>query len=65
MLAKVAGMGVTHFAMEASSHGIDQRRLDGVTLKDNPGPKFQTGEHGGEQPPIATVTRIRTISSSV
>ncbi len=30
--------------------------LDGVTLKDNPGPKFQTGEHGGEQPPIATVT---------
>jgi 5-methyltetrahydropteroyltriglutamate--homocysteine methyltransferase len=31
-------------------------QLDGVTLKDNPGPKFQTGEHGGEQPPIATVT---------
>ena len=30
--------------------------LDGVTLKDNAGPKFQTGEHGGEQPPIATVT---------
>ena len=31
-------------------------QLDGVTLQDNPGPKFQTGEHGGEQPPIATVT---------
>jgi len=31
-------------------------QLDGVTLKDNPGPKFQTGEHGGEQPPIPTVT---------
>jgi 5-methyltetrahydropteroyltriglutamate--homocysteine methyltransferase len=31
-------------------------QLDGVTLRDNPGPKFQTGEHGGEQPPIATVT---------
>ena len=31
-------------------------QLDGVTLKDNPGPKFQTGEHGGEQPPIATVS---------
>jgi 5-methyltetrahydropteroyltriglutamate--homocysteine methyltransferase len=35
-------------------------QLDGVTLKDNPGPKFRTGEssgeHGGEQPPIATVT---------
>ena len=24
--------GVTHLALEASSHGIDQRRLDGVTL---------------------------------
>jgi UDP-N-acetylmuramoyl-L-alanyl-D-glutamate--2,6-diaminopimelate ligase len=32
-LSKLAGMGVTHFAMEASSHGIDQRRLDGVKLK--------------------------------
>jgi len=31
-------------------------QLEGVTLQDNPGPKFQTGEHGGEQPPIATVT---------
>ena len=31
-LAKLAGMGVTHFAMEASSHGVDQRRLDGVKL---------------------------------
>jgi len=33
LLAKIAGLGVTHFAMEASSHGIDQRRLDGVKLK--------------------------------
>lgn len=32
LLARIAGMGVTHFAMEASSHGIDQRRLDGVRL---------------------------------
>ena len=31
-------------------------QLDAVTLKHNPGPKFQTGEHGGEQPPIPTVT---------
>jgi 5-methyltetrahydropteroyltriglutamate--homocysteine methyltransferase len=31
-------------------------QLDGVTPMSNPGPKFQTGEHGGEQPPIATVT---------
>ncbi len=33
MMAKLAGMGVTHLAVEASSHGVDQRRLDGVTLK--------------------------------
>jgi UDP-N-acetylmuramoyl-L-alanyl-D-glutamate--2,6-diaminopimelate ligase len=33
LMAKVAVMGVTHMALEASSHGIDQRRLDGVQLK--------------------------------
>jgi UDP-N-acetylmuramoyl-L-alanyl-D-glutamate--2,6-diaminopimelate ligase len=32
-LDKLAGEGVTHLAMEASSHGLDQRRLDGVRLK--------------------------------
>lgn len=32
-LAEAAGNGITHAAMEASSHGLDQRRLDGVTLK--------------------------------
>ena len=32
LMAKMAEMGVTHVALEASSHGIDQRRLDGVTL---------------------------------
>ncbi len=32
LLARMAQLGVTHFAMEASSHGIDQRRLDGVRL---------------------------------
>lgn len=32
MLAEMAKAGVTHAAMEASSHGLDQRRLDGVTL---------------------------------
>jgi UDP-N-acetylmuramoyl-L-alanyl-D-glutamate--2,6-diaminopimelate ligase len=31
-LASLAGRGVTHLALEASSHGVDQRRLDGVTL---------------------------------
>ncbi len=33
MLADLATGGVTHLALEASSHGIDQRRLDGVSLK--------------------------------
>ena len=31
-LAELAGRGVTHLALEASSHGVDQRRLDGVRL---------------------------------
>ncbi|EEW24233.1 UDP-N-acetylmuramoyl-L-alanyl-D-glutamate--2,6-diaminopimelate ligase [Rhodobacter ferrooxidans] len=33
LLADAAAAGVTHAAMEASSHGLDQRRLDGVRLK--------------------------------
>jgi len=32
ILAEAAAAGVTHAAMEASSHGLDQRRLDGVHL---------------------------------
>ena len=32
-LAAAAAEGITHAAMEASSHGLDQRRLDGVHLK--------------------------------
>jgi UDP-N-acetylmuramoyl-L-alanyl-D-glutamate--2,6-diaminopimelate ligase len=32
-LAEAAAEGITHCAMEASSHGLDQRRLDGVDLK--------------------------------
>ena len=32
LLAELAGRGVTHLALEASSHGVDQRRLDGVKL---------------------------------
>jgi UDP-N-acetylmuramoyl-L-alanyl-D-glutamate--2,6-diaminopimelate ligase len=31
-LDKLAGAGVTHLALEASSHGLDQKRLDGVRL---------------------------------
>jgi UDP-N-acetylmuramoyl-L-alanyl-D-glutamate--2,6-diaminopimelate ligase len=32
LLAELADEGVTHASMEASSHGLDQYRLDGVTL---------------------------------
>ncbi|MFC3079563.1 UDP-N-acetylmuramoyl-L-alanyl-D-glutamate--2,6-diaminopimelate ligase [Phenylobacterium terrae] len=32
LLSELVGKGVTHLALEASSHGIDQRRLDGVKL---------------------------------
>ncbi len=31
-IQKLAQGGITHLAMEASSHGLDQRRLDGVRL---------------------------------
>ena len=31
-LEKLAGRGITHLALEASSHGLEQRRLDGVRL---------------------------------
>ncbi|PQO23738.1 UDP-N-acetylmuramoyl-L-alanyl-D-glutamate--2,6-diaminopimelate ligase [Rhodobacteraceae bacterium WD3A24] len=33
LLAEMAAAGVDHAAMEASSHGLEQRRLDGVRLK--------------------------------
>jgi UDP-N-acetylmuramoyl-L-alanyl-D-glutamate--2,6-diaminopimelate ligase len=33
ILQHLAAEGVTHLAMEASSHGLDQHRLDGVRLK--------------------------------
>jgi UDP-N-acetylmuramoyl-L-alanyl-D-glutamate--2,6-diaminopimelate ligase len=32
-LDRLAGEGISHLAMEASSHGLDQHRLDGVRLK--------------------------------
>ncbi len=32
ILASLAGEGVTHLALEASSHGLQQRRLDGVVF---------------------------------
>lgn len=33
VLSEAAAAGVTHAAMEASSHGLDQRRLDGVRVE--------------------------------
>jgi UDP-N-acetylmuramoyl-L-alanyl-D-glutamate--2,6-diaminopimelate ligase len=32
-LADLAGEGITHLSFEASSHGLDQHRLDGVKIK--------------------------------
>ncbi|WP_246787437.1 Mur ligase family protein, partial [Bartonella vinsonii] len=32
LLSEIVTEGVTHVALEASSHGLDQRRLDGVCL---------------------------------
>ena len=32
-LSELAGEGITHLAIEASSHGLDQHRLDGVRVK--------------------------------
>jgi len=32
LMSRLAGLGVTHLALEASSHGVHQRRLDGVEL---------------------------------
>lgn len=32
MLAHLAGDGITHLALEASSHGLQQRRLDGLAI---------------------------------
>jgi UDP-N-acetylmuramoyl-L-alanyl-D-glutamate--2,6-diaminopimelate ligase len=32
LMAQLVDLGVDHMALEASSHGIDQRRLDGVKL---------------------------------
>jgi UDP-N-acetylmuramoyl-L-alanyl-D-glutamate--2,6-diaminopimelate ligase len=33
LLAKLVGEGIGHLALEASSHGLDQHRLDGVRIK--------------------------------
>jgi UDP-N-acetylmuramoyl-L-alanyl-D-glutamate--2,6-diaminopimelate ligase len=32
-VAELAGAGITHLALEASSHGLDQYRLDGLRLR--------------------------------
>ncbi|MBR7620545.1 UDP-N-acetylmuramoyl-L-alanyl-D-glutamate--2,6-diaminopimelate ligase [Phenylobacterium sp. 20VBR1] len=33
LMSKLVAMGVTHLALEASSHGVDQRRLDGARIQ--------------------------------
>ncbi len=45
-LARIADAGVTHAAMEASSHGLTQRRLDGVRLRGGGVHESQPGSSG-------------------
>ena len=51
-LAELAAEGISHLAFEASSHGLDQHRLDGVRLKaaalhqSRPRPSRLPPEHG-------------------
>ncbi len=46
VLARAEMAGVTHAAMEASSHGLDQRRLEGVTLAAAGFTKLHAGSSG-------------------
>ena len=54
VLAEMAEAGITHAAMEASSHGLDQYRLDGVRLK-----------AGGSPTSARTTSTITRISMNI
>jgi UDP-N-acetylmuramoyl-L-alanyl-D-glutamate--2,6-diaminopimelate ligase len=51
-LDEIAGDGVTHLALEASSHGLDQHRLDGIRI-DVGGFTNLTRDHMDYHPDIA------------
>jgi hypothetical protein len=69
-LAELSAEGITHLAFEASSHGLDQHRLDGVRLKaaafhqSRPRPSRLSPEHGGlsggQAAPLHRVAASRT-----
>src|SRR3954470_1467999 len=51
-LDEIAGDGVTHLALEASSHGLDQHRLDGIRI-DTGGFTNLTRDHMDYHPDVA------------
>jgi UDP-N-acetylmuramoyl-L-alanyl-D-glutamate--2,6-diaminopimelate ligase len=60
-LSELAAQGVTHLAMEASSHGIDQHRLDGVHLSAAGFTNFSRDHldyHGSEEAYFAAKARL-------
>lgn len=62
-LAELADLGVDHAVMEASSHGLDQRRLDGVKLQAAGFTNLSRDHldyHGSEQAYLAAKTRLFT-----
>ncbi len=54
-LDRLAREGVTHAALEASSHGLDQRRLDGIRIQ-------RRGVHQSRPRPHGLPPRRRTLS---
>jgi UDP-N-acetylmuramoyl-L-alanyl-D-glutamate--2,6-diaminopimelate ligase len=63
MLDRLAGEGVDHVALEASSHGLDQYRLDGVRIRAAAFTNLSRDHldyHGTEQAYIAAKLRLFT-----
>ena len=70
MLAELVDEGVTHLAFEASSHGLDQHRLDGVVALGGGLHESRPRSHGlsserrrlseGEAPPFCRAARARS-----
>jgi UDP-N-acetylmuramoyl-L-alanyl-D-glutamate--2,6-diaminopimelate ligase len=61
LLGALAGDGVEHLVLEASSHGLDQRRLDGVTLAAAAFTNLSRDHldyHGGEAAYLAAKRRL-------
>ncbi len=63
LAAELAGEGVQHLAIEASSHGLDQRRLDGLRIAAGAFTNLTRDHfdyHGGEAAYLAAKRRLFT-----